>query len=364
MFRPIALLAVGLTSVAVAQAPQVQISIGVRETGFAGGDIFAGLGGTGGSSVAGIEWIDLDGQTLTLDGTWQQFAFHLDPLDPNVDPVTPFAGASANGILEGTFGTIEHIRVRNIQGLLTPIELWVDDFADTYTPVGGSQTTTIFETFEGYASNVEVMFQESTFSGSTDTNIVNLISPLSDSRSDNYIASRPFGAQHLGPFQFVDNSPNRWVRFTTYNVANRGNPQVYFDQGSVITFWLRGGKSQVSLGSQGPGTAVSEMVGTGLFTGQQSTYYIAGVPPGNPGVLAVSLNGFPDIPFLGGNLVSFGGYVLSLNLSSNPITGMASIGPLPGNAVFGDLVFQSAYLDVSQPNLFTFTNALNVKTGI
>ena len=85
---------------------QLQISIGVRETGFAGG-AFNGIGGDGGSG-GGIEWIDLDAQPLFVDGTWQQFSFSL----PSA-AVTAFAGSSANGTLEGSYGTLEHVRVRN-----------------------------------------------------------------------------------------------------------------------------------------------------------------------------------------------------------------------------------------------------------
>ena len=73
-------LSLGLATVATAQPPTVQISIGVRETGFAGGS-FTAIGGDGGVS-GGIEWINMDGQFLTLDGTWQQFTFNLttDPI--------------------------------------------------------------------------------------------------------------------------------------------------------------------------------------------------------------------------------------------------------------------------------------------
>ncbi len=342
-------LAIGMTSIAVAQAPQVKISIGVRETGF-NGDVFTTIGGAG-STLGGIEWINLDGQTLTLDGTWQLFAFDLAN-----DPITSFVG---DGILDGTFGTIEHIRVTNFQGITDPIQLWVDDVNDTITPMGGSPTPNLVSDFEGYPDAAEVMFQEPAFSGSTSGNV---IAPGGTSEADNYVASRPTGAQMLGPFQFVDNTVTRWVRLTTYNVANKANPQIRFDQSSIVTFWMRGGKGQANLGSQGPGTAIAELVGTGLAAGDLSTYYIAGVPPGNPGVVALSLNNQPDVPFLGGNLVSFAGYLVSVPLGTDPMTGQASI-PIPGDAFPGDLVIQSAFLDLSLPNALTFTNAVNALVG-
>ncbi len=201
---------------------QLEISIGLRETGFAGGS-FPGIGGNGGTS-GGIEWIDLDGQTLTPDGTWQQFTFTLAS-----NPVSAFAGGSANGVLDGAFGTLEHVRVRNTGGHAGPLSVWVDDVANTTT-----SGTTIFGTFEGYSAGAEVMLQQPGFSGSTSGNV------LSGSASgiDNTNAHGGSGSQRLD-FQFVDASTTRWVRLTTFNTVNQPNPSVRFDQNSVITIWLR-----------------------------------------------------------------------------------------------------------------------------
>ena len=59
------LVALGLAAAAGAQS--VQISIAVRETGFASGP-FTNIGDNGGAT-GGIEWVNRDGQTLNLDGT-------------------------------------------------------------------------------------------------------------------------------------------------------------------------------------------------------------------------------------------------------------------------------------------------------
>ncbi|MBK8980184.1 MAG: hypothetical protein IPM29_30145 [Planctomycetes bacterium] len=342
------LLVLGLAAAVSAQAPTVQISIGVRETGASGG-VFTNIGDNGGAT-GGIEFINRDGQTLVLDGTWQQFTFNL-----ATDPITSFAGSTANGILDGGFGTLEHIRILNSQGILDPISIWVDDVADTITPAGGSPTTTTFGTFQGYADGAEVMFQEPSFSGST----AGFLQTGSTSEIDNYTASRT--ASYAFNFQFINLQPTNWVRLTTFNTINQGNPMVRFDQNSVVTFWLRGGVGQENLGSQGPGNAIAEMCGTGLGVGNSSTYYLAGAQPGAPGAMAVSFAGLPDVPILGGNLVSFVGFIGTLPVAADA-NGRFST-PSPGSSILLDLVFQTVLFDPNTTSNLAFTNALLVRYG-
>src|SRR5690606_29366628 len=98
MLKPCSmLLALGLASTASAQ---LAISIGIRETA-AGGGSFTSIGADGGS-LGGIEWVNRDAQTLVLDGTWQQFTFNI-----ATDPLTGFAGTTANSVLDGAFGVLE-----------------------------------------------------------------------------------------------------------------------------------------------------------------------------------------------------------------------------------------------------------------
>jgi len=54
-----------LSFVASVQAEMLQISLGIRETG-SDPNSFPGIGANGGSS-GGIEWVNLDGQTLVAD---------------------------------------------------------------------------------------------------------------------------------------------------------------------------------------------------------------------------------------------------------------------------------------------------------
>jgi hypothetical protein len=335
------LAAVTLTGVAQAQ---LQVSIAVRETGFAGG-AFSQIGGDGGSA-GGIEWINKDGQVLVLDGTWQKFTFNL-----TTDPVAGFAGTSANGILEGAYGTLEHIRIVNAGGRTEAMSLFVDDVSNT-TTMGG---TTTFGTFEGFAQGTEVMFQEPTFSGSTSANIV----AGGTSGVDNLVASR--SASCRVNFQFVDGTATRWLRLTTFNATNQRNPLIRFDDGAVVEFWMRGGECGANLGSQGPGGAYAELCGSGMNSGETSIYSVAGAQANAAGAFALSVGGMPDLPLLGGNLVSGTGLIVGISIFANA-QGRVSF-PLPGQSSVVNLALQSVFLDGTTPIGLGFTNAVEAKLG-
>ena len=342
-------LTMGMAAVATAQNT-VPISIGLRETGAGGGAAFTNVGDDGGFA-GGIEWINLDGQTLTLDGTWQQFTFDL-----AMDPVTLFAGATANGMLEGGYGTIEHIRILNNNGVTEPITIFVDDVVNEYDDTNGRRIVATVEDFEGYGHGDEVMFQEPGFSGSTAGNI----NAGATGGVNNFVASRPIGAMQ-SDFQFVDNSPTRWLRLTTFNAINRPNPQVRFDGNATITFWMRGGTCQENLGGQGPGTVITEMCGTGLALGESSTYHLAGAQPNAPGALAFSQPNDPDLPILGGTLVSGTGLVTTAGIAADA-NGEFSVS-VPGVMAVGDIVCQAAMLDNTQAMGIAFSNALLIRIG-
>ncbi len=334
-------IALGLTAVVQAQTT-LQISIGIRETDASGG-VFSAIGANGGT-VGGIEFVNRDAQTLTLDGTWQQFTFNL-----TTDPLVGFAGLTANGVLEGTFGVLEHVRVLNSTGITTPITLWIDDVTNTTTMTG----PVVFGDFQNFASAAEVMFQEPGFSGSTSANI--LLGGTSG--VDNRVASRTSACRCA--FQFVDGLTTRWVRLTTFNATNQPNPSIRFDNQAVVTFWMRGGPCQEDLGSQGPGIAIAEACGTGLGAGQSSVYYTAGALPGVPGAIAVSIFGSPDLPIFGGNLVSGFGLAATIAVASDG-GGRFSL-PLSPLGAVADLVLQSVFFDPSLPQSFAFTNAIRAR---
>src|SRR5262245_59117628 len=149
----------GMPSIALA-ADSWSISIGVRETGTS-----AAIGDDGGTS-GGIEWVNLDGQSIIADGLWHQYTWNF-----GNDTVTAFTG-SGNGVLSSSNmkGTLENIRILNSGGNTGgAINLRVDDIVNT---VGGVPTTVAgFETSEGYIAtgtgaltSSQAMFREPIFS--------------------------------------------------------------------------------------------------------------------------------------------------------------------------------------------------------
>lgn len=229
----------GVATAAMAGAPTLQVSLGTRETGF-GGSTVGDIGANGGST-GGIEWINKDGQTLTLDGTWQTFTWNL-----ATDPVAPFAGTSANGILEGAYGTIDNIRFNNNTDYSGVITMWIDLVQDTIDPTGPppAATTTISD-FEGFTETdatgtTEVVFQEPRFSGSTSGELALLpnFGGIDNSVGFSGTSSMRFQYQFLGPAD--PSPPENWLRLTTFNTENIPNPVIRYDQSSVVTVRIMG----------------------------------------------------------------------------------------------------------------------------
>jgi hypothetical protein len=189
-------------------AASMKISIGIRENDTAG-PIFDDGGGSGN----GIEWVNRDSQTLTADGTWQLFTF-----TPASDPLLPFAGITADAMLEPghEYAVLEHVRILNDMGIIKPIRLWIDDVTNTSLAAGA-----VVQDFEAALLGTEVMFQEPNFSGSTASNLVPGGTTLvADSMANS-------GSQSLqANFQFVDSTPTRWIRLTTFGTPNQPNPRV------------------------------------------------------------------------------------------------------------------------------------------
>jgi hypothetical protein len=203
-------------------ASHLTFSIGVRETG-----VDVAIGANGGF-VGGIEFVDLDAYDIELDGTWQQVSINL--ADENL---TAFAGDTANGMWDApgpnsNKGTLELIRIRNEDGITTPITLYLDDLV--YTDASGAPTTL---GWEGLTVGDEVIFQEPGFSGSTSGNLVDA-GTAGVTEDAAFTGTQSYGAS----FQFVDNTPTRWVRLTTFNTPNVPNPTIELD--GVLSFWVNG----------------------------------------------------------------------------------------------------------------------------
>jgi hypothetical protein len=241
-FLPAVFAVAGAAAIAQA-APMLQVSLATRETGFGGSAI--GTIGANGGATGGIEWVNKDGQMLTLDGTWQTFTW-----SPATDPITAFAGASANSILEGSYGTIEHLRFHNHTDLEGVIMLWIDLIQDSIDPAGPDPvTTTTISNFEGFAETdgtgtTEVIFQEPRFSGST----LNELALLPNFGGIDNTVNSPADVGGTGSMRFEwdflgsadPTPPENWLRLTTFNTENLPNPVIRYDQSSIVTVRIMG----------------------------------------------------------------------------------------------------------------------------
>lgn len=198
-------------------AQSITLSLGIRETGSV-----EPIGGNGGSS-GGIEWVNIDANVVPLDGGWHQVT-----VDLRNATLTAFAGATANSMYDGTRGTIEHIRIRNTDGITNPIRMFLDDLV--VTDAAGAPTTL---GWEGLTVGQEHIFQEPTFSGSTSPNLV-VGGGAGVTEAAAFSGTQAYDLN----FQFVDNSPTRWVRLTTSAPVSGANPTIDF--GGTVSFQVRG----------------------------------------------------------------------------------------------------------------------------
>jgi hypothetical protein len=204
----------------LASAAQLTFSIGIRETGTA-----AAIGADGGTAN-GIEFIDQDLHDVELDGTWQQVSINL----ANPQSVTAFAGATANSIIDGNRGTLEHIRIRNTDGITNPINLYLDDLV--YTDASG---TPHLLGWEGLNVGDEVRFQEPNFSGSTSANLV-AGGTAAVSEDEAFSGTQSYELD----FQFIDDTDTRWVRLTTFASGGMIGPNATIEFNGVLSFYVNG----------------------------------------------------------------------------------------------------------------------------
>ncbi len=211
---------VGVLFVAgTALAQSVALSLGIRETGTA-----AAIGDDGGTS-GGVEWVDLDVRSVPLDGAWHLVTFTL----PGA-ALSPFAGASADGAYSTMRGTIEHLRIRNVDGLAGPITLYLDDLSAT--DAAGAPTML---GWEGLPLGGTHVFQEPGFSGTTQASLVDMgVARVTDAMA--YSGSQSYEVS----FQWVDDDPSRWVRLTTFSGGDLsgGNPAIDFN--GAVSFRVKG----------------------------------------------------------------------------------------------------------------------------
>jgi hypothetical protein len=126
--------------------PDVYVTLGVRET-----NTTAPIGGNGGTG-GGIEWIGTTsvdpgnvrpiGKLVTAKDRWVELVFNIP-----VEPILPFAGATANGSLDVPRGTLECLAFTPVEaGAVGPYLIYLDDFEQVAVwPVSGNIELRDFE---------------------------------------------------------------------------------------------------------------------------------------------------------------------------------------------------------------------------
>jgi hypothetical protein len=224
-----------LLAAADAAGQTFAVSIAVRETQVESGMV-GGNGGTHSGTPGvntSIEWVNLDGLTLVADGTWQQFTFNF-----GSDPVTFFAGnqpaGGAPNQLDGSWGALEHVRIRNSSGTTNGIRMYIDDMVNTIS--GTPNTVSGWEATDPIPATLgtEHMFQEPSFSGSTNTSL----QPGSSSLvSDAQAHSGTQSDEVIWSWNTTNTAS--WLRLVTFNTGVQPNPNINFAAGNTLSFWLR-----------------------------------------------------------------------------------------------------------------------------
>ncbi len=198
----------------------VLISLGVRETGD------TGPLGSEGSGTGDLEWVGAptsvngapQGIAVVPGPNWQTIIF--DPTDPN--NVTGFTG---DGNIDGTRGTIDHLAVAvnaaspdRSAGAYT---LYVDNVINVEADGGLDFVICDFDDV-AFDPNEEILFQEPTFSGSTDQHFAAL-GPYLSSSSLATDTGNP-GQSGLLEWYWLDTTDQRWARIVTSSVDEVPSP--------------------------------------------------------------------------------------------------------------------------------------------
>ncbi|HRX84401.1 MAG TPA: family 10 glycosylhydrolase [Phycisphaerae bacterium] len=106
--------------------------------------------------------------------------------------------------------------------------------------------------FEGYANGTRVLFQLPRYSGSTSTDL--LASPNVAAVTDAVPGFSGDGSLEVS-WEFVDDSPERWLRLTTNQVAIGGDPTIELDRPIRVRLRLDSGRLRVCAGVRETGTS-------------------------------------------------------------------------------------------------------------
>jgi len=105
--------------------------------------------------------------------------------------------------------------------------------------------------FEGYANGTQVLFRPPRYSGSTSAHL--LSTPNVAEVTDAVPAYSGSGSCRV-QWQWVDASPQRWMRLTTHNAANVPNPTVALDRPIRVRLRLDAGRLRLAIGIRETGT--------------------------------------------------------------------------------------------------------------
>jgi len=135
--------------------------------------------------------------------------------------------------------------------------------------------------FEGYTPNagVNVMFQDPSFSGSTNTDLA----PAPNLTEVTNAAAYSGSASTRVNWQWLDTDPQRWLRLTTHNAPNVGSPTVDLSRPIIFRLRLDAGALRVCVGLRETGTtaALGQHGGTtGDIEWVGATGVINGAPQG------------------------------------------------------------------------------------
>lgn len=156
----------------------------------------------------------------------------------------------------------------------------------------------------------------------------------------------------------------RWPRMTGAEEANNSGQIAAAGiepGGDFLGVVLDPADCQEDLGFQGPGAGSATLCGSGLDTGESSDYEVVGASANVTGAVLLSVDGFANLPILGGTLVSFGGYVSQVPVTTSPVGAVWFT--VPGLGIAVDLVLQTVLFDAAAPRGVAFSNAVRARFG-
>jgi hypothetical protein len=209
----------------------LKVTLGIRETGGTGPI------GTNGGASGPIEWVGAatvtnlipDGKPLYPNAGWQEVTFAW-PAAGGTDPVRAFTG---NGVLDGTWGTLESFAFKINSDNSGRYVVYIDSIRNG---------DTVIADFDSLTPGQAGMFRHPSYSGSTSKHLLaypNVAEVVATAGAD---GSRQSSRVE---FRYKDNDPQRWIRLTTYDGTDTDdmpvqNPMIDLTKPVTVKFRLYG----------------------------------------------------------------------------------------------------------------------------